>query len=59
MILSKDQFGGIVRALGTAAIGYLVGKGYDTGLVTELVGAAGVAIIAVWSAWTNRPAVVK
>lgn len=54
--MTKDQIGGFVRTGSAALIGYLTAKGYDAGVVTQVVGALGVLVVAGWSAWTNRPA---
>lgn len=57
--MNSDQIGGIVRAVGGVAVGYLVGNGYITSDVGAwfITGAATLAIGA-WSWWTNRPGTV-
>ena len=53
-MITKEQIGGIVRALLAAGSGYLIGKGWDAALVNEIAGAAGVLIVAAWSLWNKR-----
>jgi len=52
--MTKEQVGGIVRALLAAAAGYFVGQGYDAALVNEIAGAIGVIAIAGWSIWAKK-----
>ena len=55
--MTQDQFGGIVRALLSAASGYFVGTGVvDASTAATIAGALGTLAVAVWSIWTNRPA---
>ncbi len=52
--MTKEQFGGIVRALLAGVAGYFVGKGYDAALINEIAGAAGVIVVAGWSIWAKK-----
>jgi predicted MFS family arabinose efflux permease len=53
--MNKDQVEGIVRALGTAIGGFLVGKGIvDAATATSVVGALVILVGAVWSFVSNR-----
>ena len=55
--MTKDQFGGIVRALLSAASGYAVGQGIvDADTAATIVGALATLAVTAWSIWTNRPA---
>lgn len=55
--MTPDQFGGIVRALVAALGGYLVGQGIvDANTAATIGGAVATIAVAVWSAYTNRPA---
>lgn len=55
--MKSDEVGGIVRALVSAAGGYLVGKGLvDSATATTVGGAAATIIVAVWSVWSKRKA---
>ena len=57
--MNADQIGGIVRAIGSAIGGYLVGKGIiDEATVTAIVGAVVTVATAVWSMWTNKAGTV-
>lgn len=51
--MTKDQIGGIVRALLAGASGYLIGKGYDAALVNEIAGALGIIVVSGWSLWAK------
>lgn len=54
--MTKDQIGGIARALLTAASGYAVGQGLlDADTAVTVVGALVTLIVTAWSVWTNRP----
>lgn len=48
-LISKAQVEGLVRAAGAALGGYLIGKGVDASLVNDLIGAGGIAVMAIWS----------
>lgn len=51
------EVGGIVRALVSAAGGYLVAKGVvDSATATTIGGAAATIIVAAWSVWSKRKA---
>jgi predicted MFS family arabinose efflux permease len=53
--MNKDQVEGVVRAVGTAIGGYLVGKGIvDAATMTTIVGAVVILAGAVWSFISNR-----
>lgn len=55
--MTSDQIGGIVRAVLSVALGYAAGKGLiASGAVADLTAAVSAAVIAGWSAYTNRPA---
>ena len=55
--MTSDQFGGIARALISALAGYLVGQGLvDANTAATVGGAVATIAVAVWSAYTNRPA---
>lgn len=54
--MTKDQIGGIVRALLAGASGYLIGKGYDAAIVNEIAGAVGIIIVSGWSLWAKKAA---
>lgn len=56
--MTKEQIGGIVRALLAGASGYLIGKGWDAALINEIAGAAGVIIVSGWSLWAKKKAEV-
>lgn len=55
--MNNSQLAGILRAIITAAAGYLAGRGIDiTGLATPEVTAAIVTVgVAVWSVWAKKP----
>mgnify|MGYP003650465495 CR=1 FL=1 len=54
-MLTKEQVGGVVRALLTAVAGYAAGKGLiPVEGVAELVSAGVVLVVAVWSIATNK-----
>lgn len=56
MKLTNEQVGGVVRAIVAVGIGYLAGKNIIApGMVAELTAAVTAAVIAGWSAYTNRP----
>jgi predicted MFS family arabinose efflux permease len=53
--MNKDQVEGVVRALGTAIGGYIVGKGIvDAATMTTIVGAVVILAGAMWSFISNR-----
>jgi hypothetical protein len=55
--MTKDQVGGIARALFAGGFGYAAGKGYiPAGDYGDLIGALSTVAVAAWSIWTNRPA---
>lgn len=55
--MTADQVGGIVRAIVSAAGGYLVGKGViDSETALAITGAAVTIATAVWSVWAKRAA---
>lgn len=54
--MTKEQIGGIVRALLAGASGYLIGKGWDAALVNEIAGALGIIVVSGWSLWTKKKA---
>jgi len=54
--MTTDQITGVVRALLTALVAYLAGKGIiPSADGADLIAAATTIIVAVWSIWTNRP----
>jgi flagellar motor component MotA len=55
--MNTAQLAGILRALLTAAAGYLAGKGIDiTGLASPEVSAAIITVgVAVWSVFAKKP----
>lgn len=54
--MTQDQVGGVIRALLSAAGGYLAGKGLiDTETWLTISGAVLTLFTAGWSWWTNRP----
>jgi hypothetical protein len=54
--MNSDQVGGIVRALLAAIGGFLVARGVtDAGTVNAVAGAVATVVVAVWSAFTNKP----
>jgi hypothetical protein len=54
--MTKEQIGGVVRALLAGAGGYLIGKGYDAALVNEILGALGILAVSGWSLWAKHKA---
>jgi hypothetical protein len=54
--MTKEQVGGVVRAVLAGAGGYLIGKGYDAALVNEILGAAGIIVVSLWSVWAKKAA---
>lgn len=55
--MTKDQIGGVVRAILSAVAGYFVGKGViDADTAATISGAVGTILVTAWSVWTNRPA---
>ena len=55
--MTQDQVGGIVRALVSAAGGYLVGQGLiDAETMLTLAGAVTTIAVACWSMYSKRPA---
>ena len=55
--MSSDQIGGIVRAVLTAGVGYLAGKGYiGSDQASALVAAATTLVVAIWSVMSKRTA---
>lgn len=55
--MTAEQVGGIVRAVVSAAGGYLVGKGtLDSETAVALTGAAVTIATAVWSVWAKKSA---
>lgn len=56
MKMTGEQIGGVVRAVAAVVLGYAAGRGLiATGAVAELSAAISAAVIAGWSAYTNRP----
>lgn len=57
--MTGEQIGGVVRAVLAVGLGYLAGKGIiASGAVADLTAAFATAVVAAWSAWTNRPAAI-
>lgn len=56
MIMTKEQFGGIARAVLAGVSGYLIGKGWDAALVNEIAGAIGIIVVSGWSLWAKKSA---
>lgn len=55
--MTKEQIGGIARAVASAIGGLLVGKGYiDQEMAVSLAGAVATVVVAVWSVWAKRSA---
>lgn len=55
--MTGEQIGGVVRAVATALLGYLAGKGVIGGdQVGAIATAIGTLAVAVWSVRTNKPA---
>ena len=55
-MMTHDQVGGIVRALVSAAGGYLVGQGLiDAQTMMTLAGAITTIAMACWSIYSKRP----
>ncbi|UXO94009.1 hypothetical protein Pan4_22 [Pseudanabaena phage Pan4] len=54
--MTKEQVGGIVRAVLAGVSGYLIGKGYDAALINEIAGAVGIVIVSGWSLWAKKSA---
>jgi hypothetical protein len=53
--MNKDQIGGVVRAVLAALAGYAAGKGLIPAEgVNEAVSALSVAVVAIWSLFTNK-----
>ena len=58
-MLTSDQIGGLVRAVGTTLAGVAVAKGWtDNNTAVWVVGGAATLAVGAWSWWTNRPAKV-
>lgn len=56
--MNGDQLGGILRAILTTLAGFAVAKGWvDNATALSVTGGVVTVIVAVWSWWTNRPAV--
>jgi hypothetical protein len=55
--MTKEQLGGIVRALLAGVSGYLIGKGWDAALVNEIAGAVGILVVSGWSLWSKKKAI--
>ena len=56
MFMTKDQIGGISRAVLASGFGYAVGRGWvPAGDYTDVIGGVTTAAVAIWSIWTNRP----
>jgi hypothetical protein len=59
MFLTKEQIGGISRAVLGSGFGYAIGKGWiPAGDYETVIGGVSVALVGLWSIWTNRPAVL-
>lgn len=57
--MTSDQIGGVVRAILTALVAYLAGKGIiPEGAGADLIAAATTILVAIWSIWSNRPKVI-
>jgi hypothetical protein len=57
--MSGEQVGGIFRAVLSVGLGYLAGKGIiASGAVADLVATLSAAVVAGWSAYTNRPSAI-
>ena len=57
--MNKDQIGGVIRALLTAAAGWAVGKGFITNeQAADAIGLGVTLGVAAWSWYTNRPTVM-
>lgn len=57
--MTREQVGGIARALIAALGGYAIGQGWaDAQTVAELGGAAATVAVAVWSVMAKRKAKV-
>jgi hypothetical protein len=55
--ITAEQFGGIVRAVGSTALTYAIAKGWVSPADSEWLVAGAVALATGgWSWWTNRPA---
>lgn len=55
--MTKDQIGGIVRAILSAVFGYITGKGWlDADTAVAISGALATIAVAAWSVFSNRPA---
>jgi hypothetical protein len=55
--MTKDQIGGVVRAILAGGVGWAINKGLiPAGDYADLLTGLTLAAVAVWSAWTNRPA---
>lgn len=53
--MTKEQIGGIVRALLAAAGGYFVGQGMLDGATMETIaGAVATLVTALWSVWAKK-----
>lgn len=56
MKFTGEQIGGVVRAALAVVLGYAAGKGLiTTGAVADITAVVSAAVIAGWSAYTNRP----
>jgi len=54
--MTGEQFGGVVRAVATAVLGFLAGKGYIGGDQAAVIATAiGTIAVAAWSIRTNKP----
>jgi hypothetical protein len=55
-MITNDQVGGIVRSVLAVVLGYAAGRGIiASGAVADLAATVSAAVIAGWSAYTNRP----
>ena len=53
--MTGEQIGGIVRAVTSAAFGFLIGKGViDAETAATLTGAVGTIAVALWSVWAKK-----
>lgn len=53
--MTGEQIGGIVRAVLAVVLGYAAGRGLiASGAVADLTATVSAAVIAGWSAYTNR-----
>lgn len=55
--MTQEQFGGVVRAVMTALVGYLAGRNViDSETASALVAAVTTIAIAIWSVRSKKPA---